>query len=107
MRERPQTQFLLGNLPQTGEPVWFDDQEEHDQRTEYRDLDVRHGSAGKGQVEQVGDKRQCHIEKDGQEQDEGRAEKLPMIDPTPPMIIMNRILNDMSSEKPSGSTEPR
>ena len=33
--------------------------------------------------------------------------KAPMIEPTPPMMIMNRILNDISSEKPSGSTEPR
>lgn len=33
--------------------------------------------------------------------------KLPRIEPTPPMMIMNRMRNDISSEKPSGSTEPR
>ncbi len=33
--------------------------------------------------------------------------KLPRIEPIPPMMIMNRMRNDMSNEKPSGSTEPR
>ena len=32
--------------------------------------------------------------------------KEPMMEPTPPMMIMNKILNDRSRLKPSGSTVP-
>src|SRR5574343_718693 len=75
VREGPQAQLFLGDLPQTGQPVRLNDQEEHDQRTEHQDLDVRHGGAGKRQAEQVGNERQGNIEEDRQQQDESSAEE--------------------------------
>src|SRR3982751_5740983 len=47
MRERPQTQLFLSDGPEAGQAVRLDDQEEHDQRAEDHDLEVRNGGGGK------------------------------------------------------------
>ena len=40
MRERPEPQLLLGDLPQTRQAVGFHDQEEHDQSAEQHGLEL-------------------------------------------------------------------
>src|ERR1700694_4770730 len=40
VRERPQAQLLLGDLPQPGQPVRLDDQKEYDEPAEYHQLQL-------------------------------------------------------------------
>src|SRR5450830_1541207 len=103
MRERPQAQFLLGDLPQARQTMWFDNQEKDDQAAKQHELDMRHRGIGERQMQQHRQRRQDVIEKDRQQQDKAEPRNAPRMLPTPPMMIMNRIRNDRSSEKPSGS----
>src|ERR671930_1182390 len=57
MRERPQPQLLLGDLPQPGQAAGLDDQKKDDEPAEGHQLDLfleRRGHADAQQVGQVG-----------------------------------------------------
>src|SRR6478752_3123189 len=56
VRERPQSQFFLGDLPDARKPVRLDDQEEDDQPAEYHQLEVRADAAGHVQMQRVVEK---------------------------------------------------
>src|SRR6059036_947105 len=75
MRERPQTQLLLGDLPEPGQALRLDDQEEDDQYAEDDGLQVRHDGVRDLDAEELVDPARGEIEKDGEQRDEGGAEK--------------------------------
>eukprot|EP01022_Parablepharisma_sp_SALTPOND_P036534 TRINITY_DN997_c0_g4_i1.p1 TRINITY_DN997_c0_g4~~TRINITY_DN997_c0_g4_i1.p1 ORF type:complete len:1552 (+),score=442.93 TRINITY_DN997_c0_g4_i1:2334-6989(+) len=77
VRERPQAQFFLGDLPQPGQSVRLGDEEEDDQRAEHHQLDMRHRGVGERQVQQLGQRWQGVVQEDRQQQDEGRAQEGP------------------------------
>src|SRR5262249_22149234 len=71
MRERPQSQLLLGDLPKSGEPVRLDDEEEDDESAEDHDLELLLQGNGHRHAEGMGGVGQ----QDGDEHDEGGAQK--------------------------------
>ena len=75
MRKRPEPHLVLCDLPQSGEPVRFDDQEEHDQGAEDHQLDVRKDGVRDFDAEQVRDAAEQQAEEDRQQDDERRAEE--------------------------------
>src|SRR5450830_354500 len=75
VRERPQTQFFLGDLPQASQSMRLDNQEEDNQRAKQHQLDMRHRGIGERQVQQLRQRRQDVIEKNRQQQDECRSQK--------------------------------
>src|SRR5688500_19025730 len=58
VRERPQSELLLRDLPQPREPVGLDDQEEEDEPTEHHQLDLFGEGHGQVQSHGVGDVRE-------------------------------------------------
>src|SRR5215471_5554852 len=74
MREGPETQFLLADLPQPGQAVGLDGEEEEDQGTEDHQLEVR----GKGLADTAAKKRVGgDVQQDRQQHDEPGAEEGP------------------------------
>ena len=73
VRERPEAELLLSDLPEPREAVRLDDQEEDDQRAEDDQLEV--GRRGSGS--RVAGKSACvdHVQEDRQQHDEGGAEE--------------------------------
>src|SRR5215470_14873789 len=71
VRERPQPQFLLGDLPEPRETVRLHDQKEDDQCPEHHQLDLLLEGDRQRQPQLVGDVGQ----EDGDQDDEGGAEE--------------------------------
>src|SRR5260221_12727176 len=78
MRKRPETQLLLPDGPQPGQPVRLDDQEKHDQRAEDHELDMRDGRGRQRNAERGGQlvqhERQDHDERGAEEGAENRSQ---------------------------------
>src|SRR5690242_20233371 len=70
MRERPQAQLLLANLPQPGQPVRLDDQEEDDQPAEDDQLQVGEGGVRELHPEDVRQPARGDVEEDREQRDE-------------------------------------
>src|SRR5262245_31136599 len=69
--KRPEPELLLGDLPESREPVRLDDEKEDDQATEDHHLDLLLQGDRHGQAERVGGVG----EEDGDEHDEGRPQE--------------------------------
>src|SRR5438132_13147152 len=75
MRERAQAQLPIGEVADPGEALRLDDQEEDDQPAEDDRLQVRHDGVRDLDAEELVDPARGEIEKDGEQRDEGGAEK--------------------------------
>src|SRR6266545_4997578 len=71
MRERPQPQLFLADLPEPGEAMRLDDQEEDDQCTKYNQFQVGHEPGRQRESEQILDRPGHRVEEDRQQRDEG------------------------------------
>src|SRR5260221_11329478 len=71
MRERPEPQLFLADLPQPREPARLDDQKETDQAAEDHVFEIGQDVDRQGQPEQGADA----VEEQGQQGDEGGAEE--------------------------------
>src|SRR5687767_8154734 len=89
MRERPQPQLLLGDLPEAGKAVRLDDEEEDDEPAEDDELQVGH--RGVRDLDPEG-----RLRKMGKSVMKADPRKQPRIEPTPPMMIMKRMRNERS-----------
>src|SRR5438045_2362401 len=76
VRERPQAQLFLRDLPEPRQPARLDDEEDDDEATEHHQLDLllqRHRQTDPEQVRHVGQEdRQEHDERRPQERAEDR-----------------------------------
>jgi hypothetical protein len=72
MREGPQPQLLLTNLPQPGKTMWFNDQEKDDQRPKNHQFDLRDQRWRQGIAKES---MENLVEKDRQQGDEDRPEE--------------------------------
>ena len=75
MRERPQPQLLLADLPQPGEAVRLDDQEENDEPAEYHELEVGNRALGDVQAQVAVEKAHRDTQDDRQQRNEGTAQE--------------------------------
>src|SRR5687768_7524111 len=75
MRERPQPQLLLGDLPEAGKAVRLDDEEEDDEPAEDDELQVGHRGVRDLDSDGVRQPPRSEVEEDGKERDEGRPEE--------------------------------
>src|SRR5712691_12026066 len=75
VRERPQPQLFLGDLPQARKAQRLDDEEKDDERTEQDQGQVGHQPCGKGEAERALDRGGRKVHEDRQEHDEGGAEE--------------------------------
>src|SRR6266853_376690 len=97
--ERPEAQFFLGDLPQARKAQRLDHQEKDDERAEQDQGQVGHQPCRKSEAE-----RSMKI---GRSTMKAAPRNDPRMLPTPPTMIMKRILKESSSSNPAGSTVPR
>src|SRR5688572_12450400 len=84
VREGPQAQLLLRDLPQPGKPVGLHDQEEDDEAAEDHQLQVGHGGVRDFHAERVRHPARGEVEENRKQRDEGRPEEGPEDRPHPP-----------------------
>src|SRR6185369_15405784 len=77
VRKRPQSQFLLGDLPDARKPMRLDDQEENDQSAEYHQFEVRPDAAGNVEMQRVVEECDADAERDRQHDDKCTPEERP------------------------------
>src|SRR5688500_11448584 len=75
VRERPEPQLLLGDLPEPGEAVGLDNQDKDDQAAEDHQLEVGHQSMRDLDVEGMGGPAGGDVEHDRKQGDERGAEE--------------------------------
>src|SRR6266496_5890271 len=71
MGERPQPELFLADLPEPGEAVRLDGEEEDDERAEDDHLEVRHEPRGQRDAEHAFERVHDAVEEDRQQRDEG------------------------------------
>src|SRR6185312_13105316 len=75
VRERPESELFLGDLPDARQPMRFQDQKKDDQSAEYHQLEVRSDAGGDIQMQRVVEKGDADVQRDRQQHDEGAAEE--------------------------------
>src|SRR6266481_1190557 len=75
VREWPEPQLFLGDLPQARKAQRFDDQEKDDERAEQDQGEVGYQPRGKGEAERALDRGGREVHEDRQKHDESRAEE--------------------------------
>src|SRR5882672_217675 len=75
VRKRPESELLLPDLPQPRQTERFDDEEEHDQRPEDDQGQVRNQARGQGKPEGMLDRVRGEVQENRQQHDERGAQE--------------------------------